>query len=160
MSKQHNYKLTIQWTGNTGTGTSHYKEYERSHSILVENKPAIEGSSDPAFRGDKTKHNPEDLLVASVSACHMLWYLHLCSVNGVVVTDYIDNATGTMVETENGGGRFTEITLRPAVTVSNTSMIEQANELHTKANELCYVANSLNFAVHHQPTCKATDGVL
>jgi organic hydroperoxide reductase OsmC/OhrA len=154
MSGQHNYKLTVKWTGNTGTGTSGYKEYERSHSIFIENKVEIAGSSDPAFRGDKTKHNPEDLLVASVSSCHMLWYLHLCAVAGVIVTDYTDNATGIMIETSNAAGKFTEITLHPTVTVTNPSMIEKANELHKKANELCFVANSLNFPVHHKPTCE------
>lgn len=93
MSGQHDYSLKIKWTGNTGKGTSNYTAFERSHSIFVENKKEILGSSDPAFRGDKTKHNPEDLLLASISACHMLWYLHLCAVAGIIVTDYIDNAT-------------------------------------------------------------------
>lgn len=155
--KQYNYKLTIEWTGNTGTGTSNYKEYERSHSILVENKVKILGSSDPAFRGDKTKHNPEDLLIASVASCHMLWYLHLCAVAGIVVIDYTDNARGTMVETPNSGGKFTEITLNPVVTLTDISIIEQANRLHKKANELCFVASSLNFPVYHNPTCKIQD---
>jgi organic hydroperoxide reductase OsmC/OhrA len=154
MSGQHNYKLTVKWTGNKGTGTSGYKEFERSYSIFVENKMEIPGSSDPAFRGDKTKHNPEDLLVASVSSCHMLWYLHLCSVAGIIVTDYIDNATGIMVETVDGGGKFTDITLNPIVTLTDASMTEKANELHTKANKLCFVANSLNFPVQHRPTCR------
>ncbi|RDC56314.1 OsmC family peroxiredoxin [Pedobacter chinensis] len=153
MSKQHNYKLIVKWTGNNGTGTSNYAAFERSHSILIDNKVEILGSSDPAFRGDKTKHNPEDLLLASVSSCHMLWYLHLCTVAGVIVTDYIDNATSIMIETSNGGGKFTEITLHPTVTVANSSMTEKANELHKKANELCFVANSLNFPVCHKPTC-------
>src|SRR5437868_2704219 len=119
MNKQHNYSLTVKWTGNTGTGTSNYKAFERSHSILIDNKTEILGSSDPAFRGDKTKHNPEELLLASVSSCHMLWYLHLCAEAGVIVTDYIDNATGTMMETSNGGGKFTEITLHPMVAIAD-----------------------------------------
>ncbi len=155
MSEQHNYKLTIKWTGNKGSGTSGYKEYERSHSILVNDKVEIVGSSDPAFRGDKTKHNPEELLIASISSCHMLSYLHLCAVAGVVVTDYIDNATGIMMETTNGGGKFTEVILHPAVTIQDILMKEKANELHKKANELCFIANSLNFPVHHKPTCNA-----
>lgn len=156
MNTQHNYRLTIKWTGNNGTGTSAYTAFERSHSILVDNKVEIAGSSDPAFRGDKTKHNPEDLLLASVSSCHMLWYLHLCAVAGVIVTGYIDDATGIMLETSNGGGRFSEITLHPVVTVAAASMTEKANELHKKANELCFIANSLNFPVYHKPTCIAT----
>jgi organic hydroperoxide reductase OsmC/OhrA len=156
MSGQHKYKLIVKWTGNKGTGTSSYKEFERSHSIIVDNKVEILGSSDPAFRGDKKKHNPEDLLLASVSSCHMLWYLHLCAVDGVIVTDYIDNATGIMIETSNGVGKFTEITLHPTVTVTDNSMTEKANEMHKKANELCFVANSLNFPVYHKPTCNTT----
>ena len=157
MNGQHNYTLTIKWTGNTGEGTSNYRVYERSHLILADNKAAISGSSDPAFRGDKTKHNPEDLLVASLSACHMLAYLHLCAVAGIIVTDYIDSATGIMIETPNGGGHFTEVTLNPIVTVTESSMVDKANELHKKANELCFIANSVNFPVHHSPMCKSVD---
>lgn len=156
MNGQHNYSLTVKWTGNTGTGTSNYKEFERNHSIFVANKTEILGSSDPAFRGDKTKHNPEDLLLASISCCHMLWYLHLCTTVGIIVTDYIDNATGIMIETANGGGKFTEVTLNQIVTITDISMIEKANELHKKANELCFVANSLNFPVLHKPICVTT----
>jgi organic hydroperoxide reductase OsmC/OhrA len=152
MNRTHHYKTTIKWTGNTGTGTSGYKEFERSHSILVDNKVEILGSSDPAFRGDSTKHNPEELLVSSLSACHLLWYLHLCSEAGVIVLDYSDSATGIMVETSNGGGQFTEVTLNPTVIVKENSMVNKANELHKKANELCYIANSVNFPVKHNPT--------
>lgn len=152
MHGQHHYKATIRWTGNKGTGTNNYKNYERSHEISIENKLDILGSSDPAFRGDKTKHNPEDLLVSSLSACHMLWYLHLCSEAGVIVVDYIDNATGLMIETANGGGQFTEVTLNPIVTVTDKAMLDKANELHTKANKLCFIANSVNFPVKHKPT--------
>jgi organic hydroperoxide reductase OsmC/OhrA len=154
MSGQHQYKATIRWTGNTGTGTDNYRNYERSHQIIIENKSDISGSSDPAFRGDNTKHNPEDLLVSSLSSCHMLWYLHLCAEAGVIVTDYIDNATGIMVEAANGGGQFTEVTLNPIVTVTKQHMVEKANELHKKANELCFIANSVNFPVKHNPITK------
>jgi organic hydroperoxide reductase OsmC/OhrA len=153
MNEQHNYSLIVKWTGNTGTGTSGYKEFERSHSIHIDNKVEIWGSSDPAFRGDKTKHNPEDLLLASISSCHMLWYLHLCTVAGIIVTDYIDHATATMIETVNGGGKFTEATLNPIVTITDISTMKKANELHKQANELCFIANSLNFPVYHKPSC-------
>ena len=153
MNGQHYYKLTIQWTGNKGTGTSNYRAYERSHEIIADNKATILASSDPAFRGDKTRYNPEELLVASLSSCHMLWYLHLCSEAGVVVTDYKDNATGTMMETANGGGYFKEVMLKPVVTVTERSMIEKATALHAKANELCFIASSVNFKVSHNPTC-------
>ncbi|MDB5145851.1 MAG: OsmC family peroxiredoxin [Mucilaginibacter sp.] len=155
MDKSHNYNLRVKWTGNKGTGTSDYRAYERSHIIQIENKVDIAGSSDPAFRGDKTKHNPEELLLASLSTCHMLSYLHVCVINGVVVIDYIDNATGTMVETPEGSGHFTEVILNPQVTVKDSSMIEKANELHHKASKLCFIANSVNFPVRHNPTCVA-----
>ena len=153
MKKQHNYTATVKWTGNKGTGTSNYREFERSHTISINNKPKILCSSDPAFRGDKTKYNPEELLVSSLSSCHMLWYLHLCSESGVIVTDYVDNATGTMIESSNGGGRFSEVVLNPIVTVKEGSMCDKANELHKKANELCFIANSVNFKVEHRSSC-------
>lgn len=152
MHGRHHYNATIKWTGNKGTGTDNFRNYERSHQIIIENKPDILGSSDSAFRGNKTKHNPEDLLVSSLSSCHMLWYLHLCSEAGVIVLDYTDNATGIMVETSNGGGQFTEVTLNPIVIVKENSMVDKANELHKKANELCFIANSVNFPVRHNPT--------
>lgn len=153
MKKQHNYTATVKWTGNKGTGTSNYKEFERSYTISINNKPNILCSSDPAFRGDKTKYNPEELLVSSLSSCHMLWYLHLCSEAGIIVTNYVDNATGIMIETSNGGGRFSEVVLNPIVTVKESSMCDKANELHKKANELCFIANSVNFKVEHRSSC-------
>lgn len=150
MRKIHQYQTTIRWTGNKGSGTNNYRSYERAHTIAIANKVPIEASSDPAFRGDKTKHNPEDLLISSISACHMLWYLHLCAEAGVVVTDYIDNATGSMTETANGSGHFTEVTLHPIVTITDSAMAELAKALHVKANELCFIANSVNFPIQHQ----------
>ncbi|SEJ36924.1 Organic hydroperoxide reductase OsmC/OhrA [Dyadobacter sp. SG02] len=151
MKAEHSYALTVRWTGNTGSGTSSYRSYERSHSIHIEGKPDIEGSSDPSFRGDKTRHNPEEMLLSALSTCHMLSYLHLCAVNGVVVNHYIDQATATMAETPNGGGHFTGAILHPVVTVADASMIEKANELHKKASELCFIASSVNFPVRHEP---------
>lgn len=157
MSKHHSYNVKIEWTGNKGSGTSSYRAYERSHSIQVEGKPEILGSSDPAFRGDNTKHNPEDMLVASLSACHMLFYLHLCAEAGITVVEYVDNVSGTMEETPNGGGRFTEVILRPTVTITDKSRTEEANQLHHKANELCFIANSCNFPVRHEPICQVRE---
>jgi organic hydroperoxide reductase OsmC/OhrA len=150
----HFYKATINWTGNLGKGTSQYKAYSRNHEISSEDKPTIYASSDPSFRGEATRYNPEELFVASLSSCHMLWYLHLCSEAGVVVIDYIDNATGTMTETEDGSGHFTEVTLHPVVIVTEASMVDKANELHYEAHKFCFVANSCNFPVHHNPTCE------
>lgn len=155
MKGQHHYSLTIQWTGNTGTGTSAYREYERSHSIIVDNKAEILASSDPNFRGDKTKHNPEELFLASISSCHMLWYLHLCAEAGIIVKDYTDSANGVMTETPDGGGKFTEVTLNPVVTITDLSKKELAVQLHHNANKLCFIANSLNFQVRHKPEIKS-----
>jgi organic hydroperoxide reductase OsmC/OhrA len=127
---------------------------ERSHVILIDNKVEIKGSSDPVFHGDKTVHNPEDLLLASLAACHMMSYLHVCVNAGIVVTDYEDNATGKMTVNTDGSGHFTEVTLNPIVTVSDSSMLEKANELHKMANKLCFIANSVNFPVKHNPQSK------
>lgn len=151
--KEHRYKTTIIWVGNQGTGTSNYRAYSRNHDISIAGKPTIPASSDPSFRGDPSRYNPEEMLVSSLSSCHLLWYLHLCSVNGVVVIDYRDEATGTMEETADGGGRFKEVTLYPVVTVADTAMVEKANALHHEANKMCFIANSCNFPIHHQPVC-------
>jgi organic hydroperoxide reductase OsmC/OhrA len=153
MGKQHHYKTTVAWTGNWGAGTTRYDGYDRNHTFSVENKANILCSSDAAFRGDGTRHNPEDMLVYSLSSCHMLWYLHLCADEGVIVTDYTDQATGTMLESPGGGGRFVEVTLHPSVKVKDASMIDKANELHNKAHEKCFIANSCNFPVKHEPQC-------
>ncbi|WP_196938903.1 OsmC family protein [Sphingobacterium pedocola] len=152
MRKEHFYNVEMNWIGNIGTGTSSYSAYKRDFDISGTDKPTIPGSSDPAFRGDKRRYNPEELLVASLSACHMLWYLHLCAEAGVVVLKYEENASGVMQETEDGSGFFRDVTLNPVVTVSETSMIETAIDLHKKANEMCYIAKSCNFPVHHKPT--------
>ncbi|WP_114792408.1 OsmC family protein [Niabella yanshanensis] len=149
MAKQHQYKVTISWRDDSGTNG--YAGYSRDHTINVTGKPAIGASSDPAFRGNPAKYNPEELFLASISNCHMLWYLHLCAVNGVIVLHYEDNAEGIMEEQANGSGRFTGVTLYPVVTVSSKEMLHKANELHTEANKFCFIANSLNFPVAHQP---------
>lgn len=152
MNKTHSFKVDVAWTGNSGRGTASYSSYERSHEISGDGKPVIFGSSDPAFRGDKSKYNPEELLVASLSACHLLSYLHLCAVARVIVTGYVDKADGVMVLTEDGGGHFTEVALKPAVTVTKDSDLALAKELHEKAHHLCFIANSVNFPVRVEPT--------
>lgn len=158
MHKEHSYKVTIQWTGNKGTGTSAYGAYERSHTIVAAGKPEIMASSDPAFRGDQAKYNPEELLLASLCSCHMLWFLHLCADSGIVVVDYTDHAEGTMVMTADGGGKFKEVTLYPAVTVQDQEVLDQLEALHAKAHALCFIANSVNFDVLHQPTASVYSG--
>ena len=159
MNKTHQYSIAVQWTGNLGSGTSSYTAYERSHLIVGNNKPAILSSSDPAFRGDPLCYNPEELLVASLSSCHMLWYLHLCAEAGVIVVDYKDQAEGTMEENTLSegnalGGKFTSVTLHPSVAITELSMMDKANELHHKAHQLCYIANSVNFPVLCKPIFK------
>ena len=150
--KYHHYALTIKWTGNNGEGTIGYKTYERSLEVIVDGKEIIKGSSDPSFLGDKTKHNPEELFLASISSCHMLWYLHLCADAKVIVTNYVDYATATMVEMKNGAGKFEEVILNPLVTVKELSMKDTARLLHNKANEYCFIANALNFNIIHKAT--------
>ncbi|QHW00677.1 OsmC family protein [Spirosoma endbachense] len=157
MAKQHTYALTTRWTGNKGEGTTNYRSYDRDHVVSAENKPDIPASSDPSFRGNKSRYNPEELLVASLASCHMLWYLHLCAEAGVVVVDYTDQATGTMIETPDGGGHFSEVTLSPVVLVTDEAMIAKANELHHQANKLCFIANSCNFPVYHKPICRVAE---
>ncbi len=150
----HNYSVIVKWTGNKGEGTSSYTAYGREHTISIEHKPDILGSADAPFRGDVTKHNPEDMLLSSLSTCHMLWYLHLCADAGIVVTDYTDHATGTLVVTPGSGGHFSEVTLHPSVTITDKTMIDKANELHDKAHHFCFIANSVNFPVKHEPSCR------
>lgn len=153
MAKEHAYQSTIRWTGNKGAGTKDYKSYERSYTISFEQKQDIQASADPAFLGDPAKHNPEDLLMSSLSGCHMLWYLHLCAVNGICVTAYTDHAVGTMKVTAEGGGHFSEVTLQPVVSITEEGHLEKALQLHKEANRLCFIANSCNFPVYHKPTC-------
>ncbi|WP_270087978.1 OsmC family protein [Sphingobacterium sp. SYP-B4668] len=152
--KQHIYTSQIVWTGNNGTGTDHYKNYERSHIIAVPHKQVIEGSSDPAFRGDHTKHNPEDLFLSSLSSCHMLWYLHFCAAQHIIVEEYMDMAEGIMLEERDGRGYFSEVTLHPTVVVKTEDMIQTAIELHQKANEYCFMANSVKFPIKHFPVVR------
>ena len=150
----HIYTVSTRWTGNLGEGTSNYRSYKRNHTISIDGKPDIEGSSDPAFRGDPMRYNPEEFLVAALSTCHMLSYLHVCVTSGVIVTAYEDIAEGKMEETSNGGGHFTEVTLRPVITVKHASMVENAMKAHYKASELCFIASSVNFPVNHEPECR------
>jgi organic hydroperoxide reductase OsmC/OhrA len=151
----HNYTTTIKWTGNTGAGTARYDAYERSHILSIHNKPDLACSSDTPFRGDGTKYNPEDMLLYSLSSCHMLWYLHLCADAGIVVTEYMDNATGILTMNAPGGARFTEVVLHPEVIITDASRIGEANALHHKAHEHCFIAKSVNFPVMHEPSCTA-----
>ena len=153
MEKSHEYQTSLVWTGNKGSGTMDYRSYDRSYVVSVDQKADIQGSSDSAFMGDKEKHNPEDLLLSAISSCHMLWYLHLCSENGIVVLDYTDKALGIMTENADVSGHFTEVKLHPQVTISRDGDVEKANALHEQANKMCFIANSCNFPITHQPNC-------
>jgi len=150
MGRKHAYEVTTVWTGNRGEGTAHYRGYDRTHQSIAPGRPPIEASSDPVFRGDADRWNPELLLVAALSQCHMLAYLHVCAVGGVVVVEYRDEAAGTMAESD-AGGRFTEVVLRPVVTVEADAMVDDAQRLHAEASEACFIASSVNFPVRHEP---------
>jgi organic hydroperoxide reductase OsmC/OhrA len=151
LPKLHKYSVTVKWTGNTGSGTSDYRSYERQHEISADGKKElILGSSDVAFRGDKTRWNPEELLVASLSACHKLWYLHLCAISDIIVVDYVDHAEGFMEESQDGSGRFKQVVLRPRVTLAPGSDVARADAIHKEAHSKCYIANSVNFPVLHE----------
>ena len=151
--RMHHYEVAVTWTGNLGEGTRTYRSYRRDHEVTAEGPPVIPGSSEPAFRGDPARWNPEQLLVASLSQCHMLWFLHLAVQDGLVVTGYRDEADGHMAEDEDGGGRFTEVTLRPEVVLADdpADRTERIARLHHRAHELCFIANSVNFPVRCEP---------
>lgn len=150
--KQHTYQCEIEWTGNDGQGTKSYASYRRDHVIHSTGKPQIPASSDPNFRGDKTRYNPEELLVASLSSCHMLWYLHLCAVNKITVVEYRDVAEGVMRENPDGSGEFASVTLKPRVVILEGDKRAQASDLHHKAHSLCFISRSVNFPVEVSAT--------
>ena len=142
----------MTWTGNQGAGTASLGGYSRAHRIAAEGKPPIEGSSDPSFRGDPTRWNPEELLLASLSACHELWYLGLCAGAGISVVSYEDDAEGWMVEEPDGAGQFASVLLRPRVVLAADSDAVRAAVLHADAHARCFIARSVNFPVEHRPT--------
>jgi len=145
--KLHHYKLNVEWTGNEGTGTSSYAGYLRDHIIKKDGKLLLEASSDPAFRGDANKLNPEELLLAAISSCHMLWYLHLCSDAGIVVTGYVDLPEGEMIQDNSGGGKFSKVILHPKITIQDISLKNKALALHDIAHEKCFISQSCNFPI-------------
>ena len=148
---EHHYPLTVTWTGNRGEGTTGIKDYDRDHRISADGPPDIDGTADPGYLGDPERWNPEQLFTASISQCHMLWYLGLCYRRGVVVHEYVDEAVGTMVADPNGKARFTQVVLRPRIVVGAEDQVEKAVELHEKAHEMCFIAQSVNFPVTFEP---------
>lgn len=149
---EHHYATSIEWLGNRGTGTSGYRDYGREVLLTAEGKHPIDGSADKSFHGNADRWNPEDMLLAALSQCHLLSYLHVAVLHGIVVTAYTDDAVGTMEQTSDGGGRFTSVTLRPNVTVATEQMVEAAKAAHREASAKCFIATSVNFPVHHHPT--------
>lgn len=158
-SRPHAYAIHVTWTGNLGAGTSDYRAYSRDHEITAAGKPVLPGSSDPAFRGDPSRYNPEELLVASLSACHMLWYLHLCAEAGIVVSAYEDAARGTMLESPWGEAAFSNVVLRPVVRIQAGADAKLAEALHERAHERCFIARSVNFPVRCEPRVQVDVGV-
>jgi organic hydroperoxide reductase OsmC/OhrA len=159
MDIDHHYAIAVEWQGNLGSGTLDYKSYSRDNIVTAEGNPSIEGSSDTAFRGSPERWNPEELMVAALAQCHMLSYLHAAATNGVVVTAYSDAATATMRQTNDGGGHFTSVTLHPVVTISAGDPA-LARSLHGEASAKCFIAQSVNFPVHHEPIIVLEDDPL
>ena len=154
MTFKHLFKAAINWTSNQNQEQSQRKFYTKSHKIKIEGKPVLNVSAAKAFKGDPDLYNPEDLLLSSLVSCHMMSYLYVCSQNGIEVVEYSDNAEATLEVAPDGSGRFTEARLYPKVTIANPDKIQEALELHTKANQLCFIANSCNFPVLHNATCE------
>ena len=152
MNKRHTYSIRLDWTGNQGSGTSSYRAYSRAHEISAPGKLTIAGSADPVFLGDPTRWNPAQLLVASLAACHQLWYLHLCADAGILVQDYSDSASGVEIEQPDGAGQFESVTLRPHAKLAPGSDRETARRLHDEAASKCFIARSVSFRVEHEPT--------
>lgn len=156
MSKQHHFAVRNTWTGNLGEGTANYRAYKRDHEISGDGKATpVLGSSSARFRGDDARYNPEELLIGSLSACHMLWMLHLCADAGIAITEYKDHASGVMEEADDGSGRLTEVTLHPAITITDAARIHDAEALNQRAHHLCFIANSVNFPVRCEPVVTA-----
>ncbi|RLM07614.1 peroxiredoxin [Gibbsiella quercinecans] len=158
--KQHTYRVNVVWTGNEGSGTANYRAYSRSHEISAAGKTPVLGSADPSFRGDPARWNPEELLLASLSACHKLWYLGLCAAAGVTVVAYRDEAEGVMLEESSGAGQFSSVTLGPRIEITADSDRQTALDLHHKAHDMCFIARSMNFPVNNEPEISIHSGAV
>jgi organic hydroperoxide reductase OsmC/OhrA len=157
LMRTHRYRIVNRWTGNLGTGTSNYRAYSRAHELSTEKKAAaIAGTADPLFRGDPARYNPEELLLGALSACHMLWALHWCADAGIVVTEYVDEARGEMVERGDGAGEFTRAVLEPRMTITDAARVEDARAIHARVHEVCAIARSVNFPVECNPVITVT----
>lgn len=150
MPQEHLFQALITWTGASAGPTESYRAYSREFSVQIEGKAELAGSAAPTFLGDASLHNPEDLLLAAVAGCHLLSYLAIVARQGILVTSYIDQATAVM-KIKDGKMRIVEATLRPRVVVAPGTDIEKAEALHLQANQECFIANSVNFPIHHFP---------
>jgi organic hydroperoxide reductase OsmC/OhrA len=153
--REHGYAARLVWDGNTGEGTASYTSYGRQYHVAIEGKPELAGSADAAFRGEAAKHNPEDLFLTSIAACHMLFYLSQCARRGIRVLAYEDEVRGTMTVDADGGGRFEEVRLNPVVTIADAAQAPLAEQLHEAAHELCFIANSCSVPIRHRATVRA-----
>jgi len=147
--RPHRYEARLRWTGAATGPARDYAAYSREYVLEIAGKPALSGSADPHFRGDASLHNPEDLLVGSLAACHLLSYLAVCTRAGITVVAYDDDARGEMTLVE-GEIRFREVVLAPQVVVAAGDDPELALQLHERAHAECFIANSVNFPVRHE----------
>lgn len=151
----HPYTLELEWRGNLGSGTSTYEGYSREHGIRIAGKPELVTTADPMFRGDPTLHNPEDMLLAALSSCHLLTYLALCARARINVVQYRDHPTGVLQLTKDGGGHFSEVVLKPTVVVAEASMVDKARYFHGEVHKYCFIARSVNFPVRCEAEVRA-----
>ena len=156
MGPEHGYAVEVEWTGDRGTGTDAYRSYDRTTVVRSAGKPDVDGSADRAFHGDAARWNPEELLIAALSQCHLLSYLHVAVRHGVVVTGYTDDATGVLETDPDGGGRMTGVDLHPRVVLADEGQRELADGLHEEAHRLCFIANSVSVPVRHHPVRPGT----
>ena len=150
MAKLHDSTAEIVWTGDRGEGTRHYRGYDRTWRIATPGKPAIECSNDPLLGGDPARPNPEDLLLSSLAACHMLWYLHLASDAGIVVRAYEDSPLGVGETGPRAEGRFLRAVLRPRIAVQRGADLAKADALHHEVHHFCFIARSVNFPIAYE----------
>ena len=149
---KHLFKAEAKWTSKQEDSTKRF--YIKSHTILIDGKLVLHVSAAKAFKGDPELYNPEDLLLSSLVSCHMMSYLYVCSQNGIEVLEYSDNAEATLETYADGSGRFVTVTLNPKATIANPDKIQMALDLHQKANQLCFIANSCNFPILHNANCE------
>jgi organic hydroperoxide reductase OsmC/OhrA len=154
MTKEHLYALQLEWRGEH---TRTYDSYTREHTIHIPGKPTLKGTADPLFKGDPTLYNPEDLLLAALSGCHLLTYLALCARARINVLSYRDDARGTLVLSADGGGHFTKVVLRPQIVIADAGLLGKARNFHDEVHKYCFIARSVNFPVVCEPVVEVLE---